>query len=219
MCVNYLPVPKRTLHDFFSVLPPDEDWAGEVWQDYSAPILRAEDQARKALLANYGFLPKRKLPPGVRYSTMNARAETLGQLKSYRQAWQQCQLCLVPMLGFFEPCYESGKAERYRVSLLHDEPFAVAGLRRSWLEDDGRQTYSFTQITINADDHPLMKRMHKPGDEKRNLVIVPKTDYDAWLDCRNVELARTFLHNYPAEHMLAIPAPRKPAKPVTDSLF
>lgn len=219
MCVNYIPVPKRVMQDFFKALPPDDDWAGEVWQDYAAPIIVGQEQSRVAVLANYGFLPKRKLPPGVRYSTMNARAETLGQLKSYRQAWQHSQLCLVPMLGFFEPCYESDNAERYRISLTHDEPFAVAGLWRSWQEDEGGLSYSFTQITINADDHPLMKRMHKPGDEKRNLVIVPASDYDAWLNCNDTELARTFLHNYPAERMLAIPAPRKPARPVTDSLF
>lgn len=220
MCVNFIPVPKRTLHDFFQTLPPDDDWAGEVWQDYAAPIIVARDRGRKALLANYGFLPKKKLPPDKRYSTMNARAETIGQLKSYKLAWQHCALCLVPMLGFFEPCYESGKAERYRISLANDEPFAVAGLWRSWAEENGSQSYSFTQITINADDHPLMKRMHKPGDEKRGLVIVPKSDYDAWLECKNAEIARTFLQHLPAVQMQAVPMPRgKRVQQVTDSLF
>lgn len=123
------------------------------------------------------------------------------------------------MLGFFEPCYESGKAERCGISLSHEELFAVAGLWRNWPEEDDSQNYSFTQITINADDHPLMKRMHKPGDEKRNLVIVPESDYDAWLDCRNVELARTFLHNYPADRMQAVLAPRKPSQSMTEFLF
>lgn len=124
------------------------------------------------MLANYGFLPKRKLPVGTRYSTMNARAETVGELKSYRQAWQRTQLCLVPMLAFFEPCYQSGKAVRQRIQLANGEPFAVAGLWRSWQEEDGQTSHSFTQLTINADTHPRMRRMHKPGDEKRNLVIM-----------------------------------------------
>lgn len=221
MCVNYLPVPKRTLLEYFQTSPPDDDWVGEVWQDYAAPIIVSDEQSRKALLANYGFLPKQKLPSGVRYSTMNARAETVGQLKSYRQAWQHSQLCLVPMMGFFEPCYESGKAERYRISLVNDEPFAVAGLWRSWAEEDGSQTYSFTQITINADEHPLMKRMHKPDDEKRNLVIVPESDYDNWLQCTDMEIARTFLQPYPAENMIAVPNPRtvKRNHPVSGELF
>jgi len=220
MCVNYITIPKRTLLEHFQTVPPDDDWAGEVWQDYAAPILVSGKQSRKALIANYGFLPKKKLPPDARYSTMNARAETIGQLKSYRQAWLHSQRCLVPMLGFFEPCYESGKAERYRIGLAHDEPFAVAGIWRSWTEEDGSQTYSFTQITINADDHPLMNRMHKPADEKRNLVIVPESCYDDWLNCQNPELARSFLTHYPAESMKAIPYPKAtPSTPFTASLF
>jgi putative SOS response-associated peptidase YedK len=57
--------------------------------------------------------------------------------------------------------------------------FAVAGLWRSWEGEAGPET-SFTQLTMNADDHPLMRRFHKPGDEKRALVIVPKDEWDDW---------------------------------------
>jgi putative SOS response-associated peptidase YedK len=83
---------------------------------------------------------------------------------------------------------------------------------------------SFTQITINADEHPLMKRFHKPGDEKRSLVVLPPGDVDAWLACRDPELARSFLRHYPAERMKAWAAPAAPkAKkvvvPETGSLF
>ena len=50
-------------------------------------------------------------------------------------------------------------------------PFAVDGIWRAWQEEQG-YTFSFSQITINADTHPLLRRMHKLGDEKRSLVIV-----------------------------------------------
>jgi putative SOS response-associated peptidase YedK len=65
----------------------------------------------------------------------------------------------------------------------------------------GRQTASFTQLTINADEHALMRRFHKPGDEKRALVIVPQEEWDDWLGCKYPEYARTFLREYPAELM------------------
>lgn len=71
-------------------------------------------------------------------------------------------------------------------------PFAVAGIWRAWQEEQG-YTFSFSQLTINADTHPLLRRMHKTGDEKRSLVIVPPEDYDAWLGCRDPELARAYL--------------------------
>ena len=38
-------------------------------------------------------------------------------------------------------------------------------------------------LTINADDHALMRRFHKPGEDKRVVVILDETEYDAWLDC------------------------------------
>jgi len=108
---------------------------------------------------------------------------------------------------FFEPCYETGKAERWKIGLNQSQDqapdFAVAGLYKEWEEANGGTSYSFTQITINADHHPLMKRFHKPGDEKRSLVIVHKNDYDDWLSCKNPELARSFLQLYPAELMHA----------------
>lgn len=38
-------------------------------------------------------------------------------------------------------------------------------------------------LTINADDHALMKNYHRPEDEKRVVVILREEDYDAWLKC------------------------------------
>ncbi len=52
-------------------------------------------------------------------------------------------------------------------------------------------TFSFSLLTINADSYPLLRRMHKLGDEKRSLVIVPRQDYGTWLGCREPE--RTYL--------------------------
>jgi putative SOS response-associated peptidase YedK len=56
-----------------------------------------------------------------------------------------------------------------------------------------------------------MRRFHKPDDEKRALVVLPPNDVDAWLHCRDPELARSFLRAYPAQAMKAWAAPRAPA--------
>jgi len=40
---------------------------------------------------------------------------------------------------------------------------------------------SFSMLTVNADDHPVMKQFHKPGDEKRTPVIIRPDLHDAWL--------------------------------------
>ena len=186
MCVNYRPPLPEQMDMVLGVLVDlvrDWDWPSETWKDYPAPILRAgADGRREMFLANYGMVPRRHIPPGVKpFDTMNARAESLGEKRSFAPAWQRAQLCAVPMTCYYEPSYESGRAERWGIGLVDAPVFFVAGLWRTWREDDGAMSGAFTQITINADEHPLMRRFHKPGEEKRSLVILPDDDVDAWL--------------------------------------
>jgi putative SOS response-associated peptidase YedK len=61
-----------------------------------------------------------------------------------------------------------------------------------------------------------MRRFHKPGDEKRSVVIIPEDQYDDWLGCKDPELARTFLQLYPADLMNAYAAPRPSQKKQTE---
>jgi len=88
------------------------------------------------------------------------------------------------------------------------EPFAVAGLYREWEEENGKKLFSFTQLTINADEHPFMRRFHRQGEETRSLVIVPNANYDDWLGCKDPERARTHLQPYPAGLMAGEPVPK-----------
>ena len=213
MCVNFRPPDPAMLEQVMGVLIDIHDaWKMETWKDYQAPIVRAGPEGRRiGELASYGMVPRKHIPPGVKvFDTMNARAETLGQLRSFSKAWRQAQLCLVPMVAFYEPSYESGKAERWGIGMPGGTLFAVAGLWRAWEAPEGGTGLSFTQITINADEHALMRRFHKPGDEKRSLVIVPPDDWDAWLNCRDPELARSFLRHFPHEDMCAWPEPLPP---------
>jgi hypothetical protein len=38
-------------------------------------------------------------------------------------------------------------------------------------------------MTVNVDDHPFMKRFHKPSDEKRMVVLPDPSEYSKWLSC------------------------------------
>ena len=47
---------------------------------------------------------------------------------------------------------------------------------------------SYTMLTVNADDHPLMRRMHKPDPkapadhpDKRSVIPLDPADFDEWL--------------------------------------
>ena len=220
MCVNYRPPTAELLRAVMEVMIHGEaQWKQETWKDYLAPIVLDQDGRRVGRIASYGIVPRRHIPPHIRpWDTMNARAETLGEKRSFASAWRNGQLCLVPMTAFYEPNYESGKSVRWEIGMHDGALFAVAGLWKHWTEEDGSVSTAFTQITINADEHPLMKRFHKPGDEKRSLVIVPPEEWDSWLACRDPEMARSFLRHHPPELMAAVAAPLAPRKKAADSI-
>ena len=58
-------------------------------------------------------------------------------------------------------------------------------------------------LTINADQHELMNHFHKPTDEKRMVVLLPKAQYQPWLEA-GVDESRGFLNQYPPELLVAI---------------
>jgi putative SOS response-associated peptidase YedK len=90
------------------------------------------------------------------------------------------------------------------------QPFAIAGLWRAWDEPDGGQSLSFTMLTVNADEHALMRRFHRPGDEKRSVVLLRPEEYGDWLGARSTDEARSFLNLIPAAEMAASAASKAP---------
>jgi putative SOS response-associated peptidase YedK len=210
MCTNYAAARRDRLFRHFGVEPPDSPWRDEIYKDYAAPIIRRIDGVVRADLATFGMVPRKHIPPGVRvFDTMNARVETIGEKRSFSGAWKRQQLCLVPCEAFYEPCYETGKAVRWRIGMENGEPLAIAGLWREWEEADGT-VFSFTMLTVSADSHALMNRFHKPGDEKRSVVIVPPAEFENWLASRSMDEARSFLSLLPAEQLMAVAEPVVP---------
>jgi putative SOS response-associated peptidase YedK len=83
----------------------------------------------------------------------------------------------------------------------------IAGIYRRWRGPDGER-WTFAMLTVNADGHPVFQRMHKPGDEKRMVVIVDPAEYDRWLQCTLAE-AVTFFKQW-QRPLVDVPAPLPP---------
>ena len=98
----------------------------------------------------------------------------------------------------------------YRPVTRLDRLLTFFGVER----EPGEPVPSFAMLTVNADGHPVFQRMHKPGDEKRMVVILDPAEYDRWLQCSPAESA-TFFRRWtgPLDAFLDPVAPRgrKPA--------
>ncbi|HTI18246.1 MAG TPA: SOS response-associated peptidase family protein [Trinickia sp.] len=221
MCTSYKVGRDIDFGSLFDVEATGE-WQEEIYKDYVAPIVMHDmTGARVFRLATFGMVPRKRIARGVKvFDTMNCRMETVATKRSFSDAWRAGQVCLIPCTAFYEPNYESGKAVRWSIGMADAQPFAIAGLWRTWDEEEG-VAISFTMLTLNADPHPLLSRFHRPGAEKRGVVIVPPTQYEAWLTCRDAEIARTFLQLTPADQMAACAAPLPPrtAAPAGADLF
>ena len=72
-----------------------------------------------------------------------------------------------------------------------------------------KSKFTFTMITMNADDHALMKRMHRPEPElpidqqdKRMVVVLADEDQEAWLYGSADEAAAVVRH-WPVDQIKA----------------
>ncbi|CAD6559432.1 SOS response-associated peptidase [Paraburkholderia sabiae] len=220
MCTSYQTNEYDRFEAFSLFSPPTFEYQHEIFKDnYIAPIFRREEDHFATDPATFALIPRRKMKPNTKpFDTMNARDDSLDVKPSFVGPWRSMQLCLIPCQWFYEPSYEKDpeRSERWRIGMADGGPLAIAGLWKSWNEADGGRSFSFTMLTVNADDHPLMKRFHKPGAEKRSVVIVPPDRYEEWLTCSSSEDAQSFLNLYPTEMMHAEPYPLPPRKRRTE---
>ena len=92
-------------------------------------------------------------------------------------------------MSFDEPCWETGKNVWWRFRRKDGAPWGLAGLWNAWTDKEtGEIVESYTMLTINADDHPIMSRMHKPDpklpadqQDKRSVVAIEFADIETWL--------------------------------------
>lgn len=204
MCVNFTPASPTALQRMTGNAP-EQTYPPETFPGYVAPIIRANASALRVDMAAFGLIPSWSKDRTIGRRTCNARSETVAEKPSYRTAWRQRQFCLVPMERFYEPCWETGKAVRWSIHRQDSEPFTVAAIWDSWTDRaTGEIVESFSMLTINADGLPVMSRFHRPGDERRSLVVVPPNACHEWLGA-TTGTARDLLTEMPIAEFSAGP--------------
>lgn len=165
----------------------------EIFPRAQGPFIRrAIDDAgysRELAVGQWALIPPWAKGAKLQYSTNNARSEEVAGKASYKEAWARGQRCIIPAVTFDEPNWESGRNAWWRFARADGRLWGLAGLWNRWADPaTGEIVESYTMLTINADAHPLMSRMHKPDpklpadkQDKRSVISIESEDVDQWL--------------------------------------
>jgi putative SOS response-associated peptidase YedK len=138
-------------------------------------IVRAAAGAAQAALLRWGLVPRWAKDPAIGARLNNARAETVAEKPSFRDAFPR-RRCLIPASGFYEWRTEAGRKQPYYVYPAQGALFAFAGLWEAWRGSDGGfESCAVLTTDANAAMAPIHERMP---------VILAQRDYARWLDCK-----------------------------------
>ncbi len=167
-----------------------------------------------------GLIPQWADNPKIGNRLINARAETVHEKRSFRNAYEN-RRCLVLADGFYEWADTGEGKQPYRVVLSSEKPFAMAGLWERWQSPqkqtglnefgEGRpsaemeivETFSIITTEPNEVVEPLHDRM---------AVVLPAEEEERWLAGGGREL----LKPYPDDGMDAYPVSTAVNDPQSD---
>jgi putative SOS response-associated peptidase YedK len=211
LCTNFVSTRNNPwVKEHFDLDLPSGNYPIEAYPGYAAPLVVKSHQTGRVAcgLARFGLVPSWAKDDKISRHTYNARSETVHLKPSYRTAWRQRRYGIVLLDNFYEPSYVMGKAERWRIGLESAEPFGIASIWDTWTDpSSGELVTSFSMLTVNADEHPVMKQFHKPGDEKRTPVVLASDQFDEWLSA-DVQQASAMMHWQKMPELIAQAAPR-----------
>lgn len=144
----------------------------------------------------WGLIPSWAKDPTIGAKLINARAETVSEKPSFRDAFKR-RRCLIAADGYYEWKKQAGKKQPFYFQLESHHPFAFAGLWERWNSLEGETIETCTIITTEANE--LAATVHD-----RMPVILGKANYDRWLD-PDFKTAQALLQPYPSKEMLSYP--------------
>lgn len=140
----------------------------------AAITLDAKNSQRQLKGLRWGLIPSWAKDDKIGYRLINARAETLSEKASFRNAFKN-RRCLILADGFYEWQKTEKQKQPYYFQLKDKKPFAFAGLWETWQPPDGEIIASCTIITTEANE--LVKPIH----DQMPVILSPDA-YDQWLD-------------------------------------
>lgn len=176
MCGRYAMYTHPTrVRDFFNIRGPLPNFEARynIAPTQTAPVIVQRSEGRQLELKSWGLVPAWSKDGKSAYATFNARAETLREKPTFRDAFHK-RRCVVPADGFYEWTGAKGDKTPHFFQRADGGLLALAGLHETWQGKGGETVHSFT-IAVTAANR-WMSAYHD-----RMPVILADADLDAWL--------------------------------------
>lgn len=157
----------------------------------------------------WGLIPHWVKEPDGGRKPINARAETIAKLPSFRSAYAK-RRCVVPVDNFFEWRKTMPPKRAYAIGMKDGSAFGIAGIWESWMHPEtGELIRTICILTCPANE--LIATIHD-----RMPVILPPDAYDRWLSPLEPD-PHDLLMPYPSERMRMWPVSNKVNSPRNDT--
>lgn len=138
------------------------------------PVVMLENGTRHFQLMRWGFLPSWVKDPRTFALVINARAETILEKPSFRNAIKR-RRCLLPADGYYEWQATPTRKRPFFIRRRDGQPVAFAGVAETWTGPNGEEVDTVAIVTAAAS--PEMASLHD-----RVPVTIDPPDFDRWLD-------------------------------------
>ena len=141
---------------------------------YIAAIRRDEQDSLDLVTLRWGLVPFWAKDPSIGNRMINARAETVAEKPSFRNAYKK-RRCLILADGFYEWRKEGDGKTPYFITLADESPFAFAGLWENWNSKESDESLQSTSIITTAANE-FMATLHQ-----RMPVVMRPAQAERWL--------------------------------------
>jgi len=137
-------------------------------------VRRSPERVNELALLRWGLVPFWAKDPSIGNRMINARAETVAEKPSFRNAYKQ-RRCLILADGFYEWQRQGDVKIPWFISLASGEPFGFAGLWENWADKEtGESMQTATIVTTEANE--FMQALHS----RMPVVLEPEAG-NRWL--------------------------------------
>jgi putative SOS response-associated peptidase YedK len=142
---------------------------------FIAAIRRDDEEQPELVMLRWGLVPFWAKDPAIGNRMINARAETVAEKPSFRNAYRK-RRSLILADGFYEWRKEGETKTPYLISLADGSPFAFAGLWEQWNSKETDEAIQSTAIITTA-ANDFMSQVH----HRMPIVLRPENAV-RWLD-------------------------------------